>query len=133
MDVITLLRGVRNTISNSEYYFGNREGILGIIRVEEESQKIEEFFLEAQRRYELRIFLEHLHHGEGFLGLETVVRVMHEVASGTKLAVLVLVVIATHLLSEKGLVADEFLDSVGKKTVVSVVAVASFGKTPAEL
>ena len=61
------------------------------------------------------------------------VRVMDEVASGTELAVLVLVVIATHLLPENWLVADQLLNAVCKKAIAAVVAVPRLGKTPAQL
>lgn len=54
------------------------------------------------------------------------VRVMHEVASGPKLAVLVLVVIPAHLLPQDGLVLHQLLHPVREETVVAVRAVPSF-------
>ena len=51
-------------------------------------------------------------------------RIMDKIASGAELAVLMLVVIATHLLSENWLVLHQFLYAVGKETVVPVAAVS---------
>ena len=61
------------------------------------------------------------------------VRVMNEVASGTELAVFVLMVISAHLLSENRLVLHKFLHSVGEEAVCSIGTVASFTITLAEL
>ena len=58
---------------------------------------------------------------------------MDEVASGTKLAVLVLVIISTHFLPENGLMFDKFGDSMGKETVCSIGAVTGFVIALAEL
>jgi hypothetical protein len=51
------------------------------------------------------------------------VRIMNEVASGPKLAVLVLMVIAAHLLSQDGLVLYQFLHPMSEKTVIPVCTV----------
>lgn len=47
-------------------------------------------------------------------------RIMDKVASGSKLAVLVLVVIAAHLLPQDGLVLNQLLHTMGEKTVITV-------------
>lgn len=60
-------------------------------------------------------------------------RVMHEVTSGPKLAILMLVVVPTHLLPQNRLVENELFHSVGEETVFSVAAVTGFGITSTEL
>ena len=58
---------------------------------------------------------------------------MHEVASGTKLAVLELVVVSAHLLPENRLVHHEFFHSMCEEAVVSIAAVPGFSKATAQL
>ena len=58
---------------------------------------------------------------------------MDKVATGAKLAVLVLVVISAHFLPENGLMFDKFCDSMSKETVRSISAVPGFAITFAEL
>jgi hypothetical protein len=52
-------------------------------------------------------------------------RVMNKVASGAKLAIFVLVIVAAHLFSKGWLVLHEFLHTVGEETVLSITAKAT--------
>ena len=61
------------------------------------------------------------------------VRVMYEVASGTELAVLELVVVSAHLLPENRLVHHQFFHSMREEAVVSIAAMPGFSKATAKL
>ena len=60
-------------------------------------------------------------------------RVMNKVASGTELAVFVLMVIPAHLLPQQWLVLHQLLHSVGEEAVHSVGTMAGLTVTLAEL
>jgi len=61
------------------------------------------------------------------------VGVMDEVASGAKLAVLVLVIVAAHLLPQNWLVLHQLFDSVSEKAILSVSAQPCLCVTLAQL
>jgi len=56
-----------------------------------------------------------------------VMSVVYEVASGAELAVLMLMVVPTHLLPQNGLVEYKLFDSVGEEAVFSVATISCFG------
>lgn len=60
-------------------------------------------------------------------------RVVHEVASGSELAVFVLVVIATHLLPQDRLVPFQLLHPVSEEAILSVSTISRLRVTLAEL
>ena len=79
------------------------------------------------------MLLHHLEQGEGSFGLEPVVRVVDEVASGPKFTIFVLMIVPTHLLSKGRLMKHQFIHSMREKAIISVHAHPALGKTLAEL
>ena len=61
------------------------------------------------------------------------VRVVHEVTSGSKLTKFVLVKVPAHFFAQDGLVHDQLFHAVGKKTIILIDAVSHFSETFAKL
>ena len=59
--------------------------------------------------------------------------IMNEIASGTELAIFMLVVISAHLLPQNRLMFDKFSDPMGEKAVNPISAATCFAPTFAEL
>jgi len=58
---------------------------------------------------------------------------MHEVASGSELAVTVLVIVSALLLFKRWLMLYQFLDAVSEVAILAVLAVTALGKGSAQL